>query len=866
MVGVSLSASAQIAPPVVDSIVVSPFAEALTVDSLANSVILEGKDSQQDTVYISRKGGLDDVVKATAKDSVIYDVEQKMVYLYKEARVVYQDMEIEAGYVAINYQTQEMFACGIPDSTGTKIIETPKFKQGSDSYEMETISYNFETKKAKISNIVTQQGEGFLHSSDTKMMADKSINIAGGKYTTCDDPTCPHFYIKMSKAKMTPEPNSKIVFGFSHLVIEEVPMPLFLPFGFFPKMGERSSGILFPSFGDDAARGFSITGLGYYLALGDYADLTTTIDYYTLGSWTLRSSMNYVKRYNFNGGFNITLSETVIGDKGSTDYQKWGDFSLSWNHNQDAKKNPNSQFSASVNISSPTNNQYNGQTTSSIYGASGQSSIRYSKNWEDTPFNMSASFTHSQQMRDSSYTFTLPNLTFNVNTFSPFKRKNSVGKAKLYEDISIKYGMSFQNGLSFKSKEWGSSEMLDKMTSGVDHAFGLTLPRITLLKYITLTPNVSYDQSWYFQSTRYKWNSLTNQMDTIKTKPFSEFGIGQQYSFSAGFNTRLYGMVQFKGDPIVKAIRHVLTPTITLSYAPDQQTQANGWHKLTLPSSEEILYNKYDGLRAKRRGGPEMGSIGFDIGNSLELKLRNRKDTTGNGSRKLKLLERFSIGASYNMLADEFKLSNIRFNGTTNIFDKFRVNFDFIVDPYDIDDKGAKINEFYWANKKGLHVGRLTSFNTSFSYQLSGGKGQGVGVMSQDVFSPHNAIYYADFSVPWSLGFNFSYNFTRTYQQNAGGLERVNNHTVTLNFDGNANLTDKWKVNFGSGYDFKMKKLSHATITLLRDLHCFEFRFSWTPVGLNKSWNFGINVKGSTLRDVLKYDKNSSVYENLYAY
>lgn len=882
ILGVPLTSDAQNQAVMPDT---TSIEQPLIRDVPAVTIALQDTTRNARDTVVRKKNGLEDLVHATAKDSTIYAIEGKKVYLHKEAKVVYQDLEITAGYIVIDYVAQELFACGIPDSTGTKIVETPTFKEGGQEYEMETLAYNFNTKKAKISTVITHQGEGFLHSAETKMMPDKSVNVGGGKYTTCDHPH-PHFYLNMTKAKMIPEPNSKVVFGFSYLVIEDVPMPAFLPFGFFPKMSDRSSGLLFPTFGEEASRGFYLQGLGYYFVLGEYADLATTVDYYTLGSWGAHSLLRYKKRYRFDGSMNLNITNTVIGDKGSTDYFKSGNFNFTWSHTQAQQANPTTQFSASVNVSSPTYSSLNGQALNDRISPSTSSTIRFSKNWEDKPISMSINLTHRQQMTNSGstmdrggqYTLGLPSLTFDVGKFAPFKRKDAVGKPKFYEAFKLSYSMRFENSITFTDKDWGKPDFYDKLDNGAGHSFGIDLPSFTLLKYINVSPSVSYAQNWHFKSTQYEWNNTTNALDTITSGTFSEFAITQNYSFGLSMNTTLYGIHSFKGkDPLVKAVRHIIKPSISFGYNPNLQNHSNGYRSVQYNENGDIReYNIYTGQKFSALGSGKSAGMNINIGNSLEFKLRNRKDTTGSKSLKLKLLESFNISTSYNFLADSLNLSNINFSGRTNILDKFGMNFTFVVDPYVmgyVNGSAQKINRYYWAENGGLKFGRMTNFSTSFDYTISGGKGKGVETTQNpnpqkgvDYFSPHNTLYYINYSVPWSLSFSINYSMSKSYSPNVATqtLSTITNNLITLNLRGSVTPTKNWMVSFSSGFDFDAGKLSNTQLTLHRDLHCFEFNFSWIPIGVYKSWSFGINVKGSTLRDLLKYDKRSSFYDNYF--
>lgn len=858
--------SAQEKGSVADTLVVSPAIVDANADSLR---VTSSSDSTK------KRSGLDAVVVATADDSTVYDIGSKKVHLYKNAKVTYLDLELKAGYIYIDYEAKEMFARGIPDSTGTRIVEKPEFKEGKDSYKMDEITYNFESRKAKVINIITQQGDGYLHSTRTKIMPDKTINVAGGKYTTCDLEH-PHYYLSMSKAKMTPPPDGTVIFGFSHMVVEDVPTPLFLPFGFFPQMSDRSSGLLFPRFGEDRARGFAVEGLGYYFVFGEYLDLAITTDFYSLGSWRVSGNSRYRKRYKYDGNLSASISKNVIGDKGSVDYFESQDFKFSWTHTQAPEVNPTSRFSASVSLSSTSYDKFNENTVSNFLTNSAQSSVSYQKNWEDTPFNFSTNLTHSQNNRDSSYTFGLPNIVFGVGKFAPFKKKSTVGKGMFYEQIMVNYNTNFNNSITFRASEWGSPDLYQKFNNGMQHQFGIALPTFSLLKYITLAPSVSYSQTWFFQSSNLRWDPVNSALDTIRSNSFSEFNVTQAYNMGVGLNTRLYGTLMFKKGSLINAVRHVLTPTLSFNYSPNLKTRENGWRTYQYNTQGDVReYNIFSGQAFSPPGSPKAAAISFALANQLEIKVRNRKDTSANGYTKLKLLEAFNFNASYNLLADSMNLSNISFNGRSNILDKIGFDFGFVVDPYAIDDFGHRSSAYYWRSSRPLAIGRIISFRFSFDYTISGGQGKGVesttsnqSIMPEYGFreAPSEAytLYYVDFNVPWSLSAGFSYSMSKSYSFNQASrmVNTVVTKTPTLDLRGDVSLTKNWKVSVTTGYDFNLSTLSTTSLNVHRDLHCFEFNFSWIPRGFRQSWSFGINVKGSVLRDALKYDKRSSFYDN----
>ncbi|MDR1054744.1 MAG: LPS-assembly protein LptD [Prevotellaceae bacterium] len=850
-----------------------------------------------DSVKLAHKGALTQIIEYSSTDSLIYDFGETdtLVLMYKEAKVISEEegLQIDADFFQMNRRTLMFFATGMPDSVGN-IVGKPVFKEGGGEYKMDTLTYNYNTKRARILNVITKDGEGYLHGAITKRTPDGSSFIKDGKYTTCDLEH-PHFYLKMTRGKVVEGAQRKVVFGPSYMVIEDVPFPLMLPFGFFPQMSDRSSGIKFPTFGEEVLRGFFLENLGIYFAMGEYMDLEFTGSIYSLGSWSARAASRYTKRYKYDGGFNLEYNFNVTGEKGSTDYRESKTFKIQWNHRQSPKARPGTNFSASVNFSSVSADKFNNQHDpyQSINNTA-SSSISYSKTWEGSPFNFSANFNHSQNMSDSTYAITFPNFTFSVSRIYPFKPKESVGKKKMWEDISLTYSTSFDNKINFKSSEVGTPDFMKKMNNGMRHSFGISLPSFTLFKYINLSPSVSYGMNWFFKTKKKYWDAVDNEVKEDIGAAFSDFGVTQEYSFSASMDTRLYGLVQFKKGSAIQAIRHVLKPSIGISYTPNMRTHANGWRRFQSGVSVYDVqeYNIYEGQANSAPSSSEAGAISFSLGNTLEMKVRDRKDTTAKGGyKKISILDNLNISASYNLLADSMNLSNINISGSTNILGKLGLTFGASIDPYAINDRGIRINKFYWADKGGLNIGELKSFNFSFGYSFSGGKADiggnnqdpnmniennlsGVGnanmsdnrnVMSHEdhilpVFS--DPFVYQDFNVPWALTFSYSYQYSKSWSYLNNTLKANKNHIQTLNFNGTLSPSRNWKINFSSGFDFKMKKLTTTRIKLSRDLHCFNFWFEWVPIGFMQSWSFHIAITSSMLEDMLKYDKRSSPWDN----
>ena len=903
----------QILPDMSVAVPDSVFRDSTALDTLqvgADSVSvpdsLEATDSlfRPDTTV--RSGMLDMPAFSTAVDSVVEDFSsgRKMIYYYGDASVTYGDMTLKAEYMQYDVDRQVVYAAGVADTAGV-VTGKPEMTQAGKTYSMDNVFYNFKTSKARIKNMVTSETDGVMRGENLNMMPDRSINISGGKYSVCDLDH-PHFYLRMTKAKVETEPKQKTVFGPAYLVLADVPLyPLMLPFGFVPKQKDRASGILFPNFGEEAARGLFIKDGGFYLVLGDYFDVALTGTIFTKGSWSVNMSTRYKWRYKMNGTFDISFSNDQTGERGSADFFQTQNFSFKWSHTQDPKARPGTSFRASVNFSSPANNKYNYNNVNDALNSQTSSSISYSRTW--SALSVSVNALHSQNSRDSSYAITFPNITLNVNRFYPFKRKNRVGGEKWYEQFALSYSTTLQNKINFKASEVRDPDFWDKMQTGMTHNFSIGLPTFTLLKYITLAPSVSYGMNWYFSSQNQYYNPETDRVETTRTGLFEDFGISQNFSASAALSTRLYGMFNFRRGKL-KAIRHMVSPSISVNYAPEMGTAMNGYrvYNYTDIHGEQhtVEYNKWSGGLYSPPSPGETASISFQLGNNVEAKVVDRKDTTGTGLKKIKLIDNLNLSGSYNFLADSMKLSNISVNMTTNVLEKVSVSAGMTLDPYAVDYRGQRYNQFNVIATGRL--ARLTNANVSLSFSLSGegagkgndGSGGGLsggggnrGGASAGVFDggggggvkmsgespaytrvfyhpvtgeyiPGGWIYYLNPNVPWSVSFNYSYNYSRTYQYSNDQLIVRDNHTQTLNINGQVRLTKALNLNLTTGFDITKMKLTTTQISATYDLHCFEISFSWVPLGQWKQWSFRINAKAAALADLLSYRKGSSEWDN----
>ncbi len=813
---------------------------------------------------------------STARDSIVEDFRdgKTMLYYYGDVKVTYDNMEITAQYMEYNADTRTVFATGVIDSTGV-MQGKPVMKEGSNNYEMESLFYNFTSRKARINNMVTQDEQGFLHGTRLKKMPDNSVNIKGGKYTTCDAEE-PHFYLNMTNAKITADEDGNVgqtIFGPSYVVIEDVPTPIVVPFGFVPKRPERSGGLLIPSYGEEVARGFFLRDLGYYFVFGDYLDFSVTGDIYSMGSWAVKGTARYKNRYKYNGSLNVNYSKNVTGERGSADYQESGDFSIRWSHTQDPKKRPGTSFSASVNFSSPTNNRFNSQSIDEALQSQTSSSISYAKTFAGTPFNLSINFLHSQNNRDSSYALTLPNLTLTMSRINPFKRKERVGKKRFYEDISLSYNTAFQNKLNFKSSQFGQPDFWDDYKAGMQHNFAIGLPSFTLLKYLNFTPTVSYGMNWHFMSETRSFDPAQQKVVSEMSKPFSEFGITQSYSGGVSMSTRIYGRFNFKPSGKLRAIRHMITPSVSFSYRPELGTKSNGFVTLdytdSLGREYSVEYNKYS---KSVYGPPSKGrtaAISFSLGNNLEAKVFNKKDTTENGGlKKIKLIDNLSLSGSYNFLADSMRLSNINVTLSTSIFEKLGINANAMFDPYAVDQRGQRINILNVV-KTGSPA-RLTNASFSTSYSFNGGgektRNNAYQLIYEDPLTgeyiPGGWVYYMDPEIPWSVNLNYSFSYNKTYTYANEKLNVNHNFNQTLGFSAQVKLTKDLSINIRSGLDMMKFKLTTTQLSATYDLHCFQISFSWVPNGQWESWSFRIAAKASALADLLQYTKNSSFWDN----
>lgn len=860
-------------------------------DSIArrrDSLRVADSTSRADSLFLLDKSSLTRPAFSGAKDSIRQDFSngQRKMYYWGDVEVSYENIKLKADYMEYDMSTGTVYARGTYDSLAQEWKGQPEMTQGSQTFNMEEVRYNFNTRKARITNMITKEDDGILHGKNIKMMPDKSINITKGKYTVCDLEH-PHYYLKLSSAKVVTKPSQKTVFGPAHLVVEDVDLPIGIPFGFIPKRPDRATGLLMPSFGEENARGFYLRDAGMYFVLGDYFDMSLTGDYYTLGSWAANLNSRYMVKYKFTGNLAVNYSVDQTGEKGSTDFFQSKNFGVRWSHSQDSKAHPGTSFSASVNFSSPSNSRYNSHSVSEALQNQISSSISYSKNWNGK-FNLSVNALHSQNSRDSSYTFTLPNITFSVSTFYPFKIKNRVGKERFYEKFALGYNTSIQNKINFKASEFGEPGFIDKFQNGVAHNFSIKLPDFTLFKYLNVAPNVSYGMNWFFRKSEAYFDPETNSVKTEMGKQFGTFGATHNYSGSLSMSTRIYGMYNFGKYHKIQALRHVVSPSVSMSFSPEKGKAFNGWRTFnyvdTLGVQKSYDYNIYQGQINSAPGKGKSATMSISLGNNLEAKVRDMKDTTGTGSKKVKILDQFNFSTGYNFLADSLKMNNVGLSMSTSIFGKLGINGNMNFDPYAINERGQRVNK-YNLLETGVPL-RLTNVSTSVSYSLSGkgtvkgndgskssggdsgGSGNPADYYRRIYYHPLTGeyipggwLYYTNPNVPWSLNFNYSFSMNRSYNYANNQLSKKDKYTQTLGVQGNIQLTPKMSVQAQSGWDFTAMKMTTTQFSFRYDLHCFNISVSWVPSGMYQSYSFLISANAAALADLLRFKKSTSYWD-----
>lgn len=847
---------------------------------------------------ISPKGkkeqALDAPVIYECNDSIVF-TNGGYAYLYGKGKVNYEQIELTADVITMNMDSSTVYATGVVDTAGV-MQGKPVFKDGSTPYESQIMRYNFKTKKGFINNVVTQQGEGYVTSNDAKKDANDILYMQNGRYTTCDNHEHPHFYLALTKAKVRPKKN--VVFGPAYMVIEDVPLPLAIPFGFFPFSSKYSSGFIMPTYGDEMNRGFYLRDGGYYFAISDMMDLALRGEIFTKGSWGVSAQSNYNKRYKFSGNVNFSYLVTKTGDKNMPDYSESKDFKIAWTHRQDAKANPNSTFSASVNFATSSYERSNLDSyyDPNLYAQNTKtSSVSYSRTFADAGVTVSGTFNIAQTMRDSSISVTLPSLNISMSKKFPFRRKKRVGKERWYEKISIGYTGQLDNSIDTKDNLLFKSNLIKDWENGMRHNIPISAT-FQLFKYINVTPSFNYTSRWYTRKIKKDYDPA--QQDVVVTDTTYGFYRVYDYNASLSLNTKLYGFYQpwkkLFGDKI-QMIRHVLTPSVSFSAAPDFGKKRYGYYKTvtyTDPDGEVRTeeYSPYEGSMFSYPGRGRQGSVTFSLANNLEMKVKSDRDSTG--VRKISLIDDLSASMSYNFAAATRPWSDLSMNLRMKLTKNYTLNLNtsFATYAYEFDKETGRVvvgDRTEWSYGR---FGRFQGMGTSFSYTFNNetwkkwfgsgedeesnagenqdGAGENTERASRKEGEKQKAALDADgymaFKMPWSLSLSYSFNL----RENTYGMDpnRINKKTMrypyeivhTLSASGNLKIANRWNMSFSTSYDFDAHKIAQTTLTITRDLHCFTMSCSVTPFGLWKSYNFSIRANSSMLADALKWDKRNN--------
>lgn len=852
-----------------------------TVKGIADSLLIPAV-SQGDTLKLSapprdkKKNAISSKVEYSATDSISLDLKSQKVYMYREADIKYEKIHQKAGFIEINFNNNMLRARPGVDSAG-KPYGKPEFIEGDQSFSSEQIDYNFKTTKGLIKNVITKEGEGFLHGEVVKKVDNNVSNMRHGGYTTCNLDH-PHFSIKFTKAKVIP--NNKIITGPAFLTIEDVPLPLVLPFGLFPNKRGQTSGIIIPTYGESANRGFYLENGGYYFGINDYMELRLVGDIYSRGSWAIKPLFNYRKRYKFNGSFNFSYAINTEGIRETSSFKRNRDFRVAWTHSQDPRARPKSRFSANVNFVSSQYNRYNPTTTNDLLSNTFQSSVSYQTTLFKDKISFSGALSHSQNTSTRLVNLSLPSISVSANRFYPLRKPGKTTNLKWYDNISMNYSMTARNDVSVIDSMLFKPAMFESFKNGMLHKIPIS-SNVKVMKFFTLSNSFDFTERWYTASLRKTWinDTLWDGEDYtvgyVKNDTVRGFIAGRDFGFTSSLITTVYGMVQFKRSPI-RAIRHVMRPSVSFSYRPDFGKPGFGYYKeVQIDSTGRMQrYSVFgDGSAwSSIYGSPpdgRSGRLSFSFSNNLEMKVRSKSDTV-TGMKKVMLIESFSFGTSYDLAKDSLQWSLVNFSARTTLFKKLQIQYSSVWDPYVVTESGRRINEFEWTKNRRLLRRDNTSWNFSIDYNFASGKknkakpattlapptDEAKKELAEFERNPQN---YIDWSNPWNFGFRYNLNYTG---RNMPATMTTKSEVIqTFGFTGDISITPKWKINMSSGYDFKQKKLSYTSVNIYRDLHCWEMRFNWIPIGYYKSWNFYIKVKASLLQD-LKLNRKKDFRDN----
>ncbi len=820
-------------------------------------------------------------VQYNANDSLIYDILDEKVHLYGNAVIIYKDLTLEADYIQLDWANNLVIAESKKDSLGNP-IEKAKFKDATSEYYAKTIMYNFKTKKGKVIEARTQEGEGYIHADTIKRNEYEEWYAKGGKYTTCDLDH-PHFYISAKRLKLVPD--KVIVSGPANLVVHDIPTPLFAPFGIFPIQKNRRSGIILPQYGAEQNRGFFFRDGGYYFHVSDYFDMALTGSIYTNGSWGLGNTMRYSKRYKFNGNVLLAYNRNRTGDVEAPSFTVQNDFRVTWSHRQDSKARPGSVFSAQANLGTATYDRNTNNTDQSqVLRNNLNSNVSYSKSWTGKPLTFSINARHDQNLLNRTITLQVPDINFAITTITPFQRKIPGPKKAWYETITVGYTVNLRNTIEATDSNFISTKTLENMKSGMQHFIPIG-SNFRIFKYFTVNPRFNYNETWYVKNVDKQWDPTTQYITTtrlvgdstittidtlygtVQADTFYKFKPARDFNFQTAITTKLFGMLQFKNSKL-KAIRHVMTPSLTFTYRPDFSKPRWGYYKevQTNQEGDRQLYSIYEPVQSIFGGPPtgEQMSLGINITNNLEMKVFSSKDTVKN-ERKIKLIDNFSLSTSYNFAADSLRLAPLGMNMNTTLFDKLNINFTTVLDPYVYDERNVRVDRFLLEESGRLMQLRSFNFTVGSSFRSKQGSSEVPGVkpgreQERDIIMANYNNYY-DFNVPWSFNFNYNFGMRRGASGNPDTLV-VSSNSITLGVD--ITITEKWKVDVQSSYDFSQNKLVYASMNVIRDMHCWVLRFNWVPFPLERqTYAIELNVKSQVLQE-LKLSRKKNVFDSAF--
>ena len=814
------------------------------------------------------KDSLDAPVEYEAEDSMVIDIPGEKMFIYNKAQVKFKDISLDAAIIKLDQPTQLLTAYYTLDSTG-KRIGVPAFKQGEEAFTADSILYNFKTQKGLTVGTYTQQQEMFVYLEKSKRIAPDAFYGKGARFTSCNFDT-PHFAFRAKKTKFIS--NKIAVTGPVRPEFEGVPIPVGLPFGLFPLKQGRRTGLLPPQPTVNSQLGFGLEGLGYYKTFGEYWDASIRTNIYSYGSWNLFLSPSYRKRYRYNGNFNLSFMNNKVGFKGDPDYVPPSrNFSVQWSHSVDGKARPGQNFSASVNVATSLFNRFFPNSPVTNFNNQLNSSIAYQRSWAGKPYNLTVTANHNQNTQQRLYNITLPALGFTVNTIYPFQKKELAGTPKWYEKLGVAYNGTFNNQISFYDTSVTVKRLLDTLDWTASHSIPIQLS-LPPLGPLQVGPAISYTETWNSRAYARTWNPATKQVDISSTRGFYR---SRQMSVGLNLSTALFGTMNFKRKSGIQAIRHVVRPTVGFGYTPN--LNRSNWSQVQVDSlGNKLWFDRYNGQTANEFFAASGANISFSIDNNLELKTKSKTDTTEQGIKKVRLIDGFGVSSAYNLLLDSFALSDFNFYMRSNLFDKISITASANVSPYQFTNTGRKLPTYAWQGNK-FSLGRFTSgfisLNTQFrskpknekldkeKKEIERNQSYELDERSRELaMVQNNPGEFADFNIPWSLNLSYSLNLSRIPKFDLTGF--TTQLTQSINFNGDFNLTEKWKIQGQGTFDIQTRQIQYATFSVARDLHCWQLAINVTPIGPIRTFSITINPKSSLLRD-LRINRSRFFYNNI---